>query len=196
MSDAPPAEGSADKPYVENPYTALLKEVHWTGVVPPGVNIVWQATPVIAGGFGNFFETGTTSMAVSTVNLPMLSPATLEIRSGLDNPTRETVFGEFPDGTGRVQGQYFLSLVPLILVLTGSVFYVTNNGTAPYGGAASVSISTSIRLHPLHLGGYDWHATAFCGAVSATISGTAPSEGTIGLTATMIINPPSVSISG
>lgn len=39
MSDLPPAEGSADKPFVENPYTALLKEVHWGGGFMVGVNV-------------------------------------------------------------------------------------------------------------------------------------------------------------
>src|SRR4029077_1915033 len=39
MSDLPPAEGSADKPFVENPYTALLKSVGWGGGFMAGVNL-------------------------------------------------------------------------------------------------------------------------------------------------------------
>lgn len=44
MSDLAPVEGSIDKPYVENPYTALLKSVGWSGGFMLGVNHLVEGT--------------------------------------------------------------------------------------------------------------------------------------------------------
>jgi hypothetical protein len=179
-------------PYVESPLDRIVAVQWGAPLPPPGVNLVWQAVGINP---DNLFDAGQTTMAVSVVNLPLASPATLMVPSDPSGhgALDQTVFAEFPDGAGRLQAQYNLSQVFATLELKGSVFYVTN-AAKPYGGASSVVISLAITLRDQFMGaGWNWNATAFCGEASATTSGTAAaSAGEINLTATMIIKPPSV----
>lgn len=190
------------KPYVENPYTGLLKEVHWPGHPATGLAIVFTAH--LVGPPISEPQNTTSNMLVSVTHLPELARTTLEV----GNPATvggshnvDQVVGSFSDPpidpVGIIDGEYRLeynlnAVVPAVTFsLQGDARYVTSaTGAKRFGGASFIAISVTFQVREFYSG-------EFIAAASSSITPSQSLTGTISAAATvtahLTFDPPSLS---
>jgi hypothetical protein len=192
-------------PYVESPLDRIV-DVHFGAPGPTSFSINWGTVWVPDGTGITLYEAGLNVMNVSVVGLPALrSPlqagllflGTPPVPVIIPPDGRDDVSGEFPDGTaGTISAAYSLGRS----FPGGYVSYTTTaQGGDRFGRVPSVSISLAITLVGVFRGtGYNWHATAQASGVSdqelsGFVASTLGHEGTLNFTATMTLDPPSLS---
>jgi hypothetical protein len=198
MSDLPPAEGSAEKPYVENPYTGLLKDVHWPTTAATTLQIVLNVH--LIGPPITEPQDTTSQMIVSVTNLPALARTTLEVGNPDTGIVDDGVTGSFPADhpPGTIDGEYHFHYdftggtsagVTFALGATAS-YGTTTAGKDRFGGAASVSMSVTVQVTGFYTG--QWIALASSSiAPSQSLSGFIDGAATV--TADLTLDPPSLS---